>query len=311
MQHADSFVADGTLSSPSPDPHQMTSASGGADTHTDRNPSRTPTEPRLGLSATDIAEGGLLADVGIVLDLASIYLPIVGAILTPTVPTPFAILTLRRGVKVGMVASAVAMLLVTMLAGPHFGWRMGLEAAVGALMGWAMRRRWRSISVISAGSFIVATATFAAVLFVLVATGLPVHDVVQELRNGLRVLDGLMTFAAGVLSLRGQWFALRPGFTAFADVAIQYWPVLLYLYVSAFAVPTVILYYAIANSAARVLGENARPFPPRWIARLLVWSFRVAYWSARSLSTLLQAPFRPLRWLGRKLLRGRAHAPRD
>ncbi|HEY7975111.1 MAG TPA: hypothetical protein VID72_07195, partial [Ktedonobacterales bacterium] len=60
-----------------------------------RNASRQSAGMRM--SALDMAEGGLLADVGIVLDLASIYLPIIGAILTPTVPTPFAILTLRRG----------------------------------------------------------------------------------------------------------------------------------------------------------------------------------------------------------------------
>lgn len=289
----------------------LTRADGAADTHADRRHSRSPGEPRKGLSALDIAEGGLLADVGIVLDLASIYLPIVGAVLTPTVPTPFAILTLRRGVKVGMVASAVAMLLVTMLAGPHFGWRMGLEAMVGILMGWAMRRRWRSLAVISAGSFIVATATFAAALLVLVATGLPVHDVVQELRNGLRLLDGLIAFVTGFVGLQSQWLAVRPGFTAFADVAIRYWPVLLYLYISAFAVPTVILYYAIANSAARVLGEDARPFPPRWVARFVIWSFRVAYWSVRFLSILLLSPFRLVGRLGRAIRAGRSRAPRE
>lgn len=267
----------------------------------------------MSMSAIDMAEGGLLADVGIVLDLASIYLPIIGAILTPTVPTPFAILTLRRGVKVGMVASAVAMLLVTMLAGPHFGWRMGLEAAVGMLMGWAMRRRWRSLTVIATGSFIVATASFAAALLVLVATGLPVHDMVRELRNGLRLVDNFAAFASGLFGLSSQWLAIRPGFTTVADVAVQYWPILLYLYVSAFAVPTVILYYAIANSAARVLGEDIRPFPPRWITRLLMWILRIAHWSAHLVSTALLAPFWFVglvwRWARRGWRQPGAHRP--
>lgn len=311
QQRADTFVAEGTNGGSLSE--RQFAHGAGASARPNDTVGVTPKDSkrRMGMSAIDMAEGGLLADVGIVLDLASIYLPIVGAVLTPTVPTPFAILTLRRGIKAGMVASAVAMLLVTMLAGPHFGWRMGLEAAVGMLMGWAMRRRWRSLTVIAAGSFLVATATFAAVLLVLVATGLPVHDVVQELRNGLHLIDGFAAFVSGLLGLKGQWLAVRPGFIAVANVAVQYWPILLYLYVSAIAVPTVILYYAIANSAARVLGADARPFPPRWIARLFIWCFRVAYWSARAVSTLLLAPFRAVGWLGRAMTIGRHDAPRD
>ena len=257
------------------------------------------------MSALDMAEGGLLADVGIVLDLASIYLPIIGAVLTPTVPTPFAILTLRRGVKVALVSSAVAMFLVTMLAGPHFGWRMGLEASVGILMGWAMRRRWRSLPIITIGTFIVATVTFAAALFVLVATGLPVHDVVQELRNGLRIFASLTAFAAGVVGLHSQWLAIRPGLATFGNEVLRFWPVLMFLYITALALPVVTLYYTIANSAARVLGEDARPFPPRWIARILVWCVRALFWLARMMTNLSLAPFRLIQWVVRTLTPGR------
>ena len=82
--------------------------------------------------ALGLAEGGMLADVGIVLDLATIYLPLIGTVLAPTVPTPFAVLMLRRGPKVTLLAAAVASFLVGVLSGPHFGWRMGLEAALPA-----------------------------------------------------------------------------------------------------------------------------------------------------------------------------------
>ena len=266
-----------------------------------RTANRTGKSGALGLTALEMAEGGLLADVGIVLDLASIYLPIIGAVLTPTVPTPFAILTLRRGLKVALVACAVSMLLVTMLAGPHFGWRMGLEAGVGMLMGWAMRHRWRAPTIIAAGTAVVATVTFAAALLVLVATGLPVHDVVQELRNVLKVVAGLAAFAASVVGLQGQWMAIRPGLVSLGTFALRFWPALLYLYATAFALPAVILYYAIANSAARVLGEQTRPFPPRWIARLLVWGFRFSMWCVTLVTAVLLSPFRGARALRRRL----------
>src|SRR5260221_6080635 len=93
------------------------------------------------LDALGLAEGGLLADVGVVLALASIYLPLVGPFLAPAVPTPFAVLMLRRGPRVTLLAVAVAAFLLTGLTGPHFGCRIGLEAAVGMVFGGAMRRR--------------------------------------------------------------------------------------------------------------------------------------------------------------------------
>lgn len=272
-----------------------------------RNASRQPAGMRM--SALDMAEGGLLADVGIVLDLASIYLPIVGAILTPTVPTPFAILTLRRGPRVAFVASAVAMFLVTMLAGPHFGWRMGLEASLGILMGWAMRRRWRSLTIVVAGTVIVATAAFVAALLVLVATGLPTHDVVRELRNVLHVLAGLAAFATSALGLHSQWLAVRPGLVSVGNALLNVWPLLLYAYATVFALPTVIVYYAIANSAARVLGADARPFPPRWIARLIFVCLRVALWTVTIFAAVARAAFRPFGWIVSRVFRRRSGEP--
>src|SRR5258706_6901425 len=93
------------------------------------------------LDALGLAEGGLLADVGVVLALASIYLPLIGPFLAPAVPTPFAVLMLRRGPRVTLLAVAVAGVLLTVLTGPHFCWRIRLEAAVGIGFCGAVRRR--------------------------------------------------------------------------------------------------------------------------------------------------------------------------
>src|SRR5260221_14676708 len=79
------------------------------------------------LDAISLAEAGLLLDVAVILDLASIYVQVIGAVFAIAVPTPFAILMLRRGPRVSLLAAAVASFLVTMLAGLHFGWHMGLQ----------------------------------------------------------------------------------------------------------------------------------------------------------------------------------------
>lgn len=258
----------------------------------------TRTAPRF--DALGLAEGGLLADVGIVLDLATIYLPIIGTVLAPTVPTPFAVLMLRRGPRVTLLASAVASFLVGVLSGPHFGWRMGLEALIGMLMGYAMRRRWHWPLVLAAGTVIVATVTFAAALGVIFLTGLPIHDIVQELRNGMAAVAWAVATGASLVGGEAQWLGIRPLLVSIGLVALRLWPLLLYAYVAAAALPTVALYYAVANSTARIMGEETVAFPPRW-----------AMWLLRLAITLLIAPFvvpRRLLWRVRGKRRGSAPA---
>lgn len=230
---------------------------------------RRPTRQGPALDAIGLAEGGLLADVGIVLDLATIYLPIVGMVLAPAVPTPFAVLMLRRGPRVTFVAACVASFLVTVLAGPHFGWRMGLEAVIGMLLGWAMRRRVNWTVVLVIGTLLVATATFAAAMGIIFVTGLPIKDVTGELRNGMAAAAWVVATGASLAGWHTQWLAMRPAFVAVALFALRFWPVLLYIYVIAASLPTVALYFAVANASARVMGHDVPLFPPRWAWRLL------------------------------------------
>lgn len=226
--------------------------------------------------ALGLAEGGLLADVGIVLELATIYLPLIGTVLAPTVPTPFAVLMLRRGSKVTLLAAAVASFLVGVLSGPHFGWRMGLEALIGMLMGYAMRRRWHWPVVLAAGTLVVATATFVAAIGVIFITGLPIKDIVQELRNGLAAAAWAVATGASLVGGEAQWLGIRPLLVSIGVLALRLWPLLLYAYLAAVALPTVALYYAIANSTARIMGEETAAFPPRWAMRLLRLAVTIA-----------------------------------
>jgi hypothetical protein len=228
------------------------------------------------VDAAGLAEGGLLTDVGIILDLASIYLPLASPILAPAVPTPFAILMLRRGPRATLLAGAVATFLVSILAGPHFGWRMGLEAMVGLLLGWAMRRRWSWLAVLGTGTALVATVAFGAVLGLIVLTGLPVHDIVQELRNGLATLAGIAAWVTQVTGQRALWLRVRPGLAALGLVLVAYWPLLFYLYTICVTVPTISFYYFVANFTARVLGFQVKVFPPRsWLVILRLVGFVV------------------------------------
>lgn len=265
------------------------------------------TAPGAGwLDALGLAEGGLLADVGVILDLASIYIPLVGTVLGPAVPTPFVVLALRRGPRVTMLAAAVSAFLVTIFAGPHFGWRMGLEAVVGLLLGWAMQRRMRPLLIWGVGTLVVSAVTFIAALGVIFVIGLPIKDVVDELRNGLGAAAWIVATGAALLGGEGQWLSIRPLLVVLGVLALRFWPILLFAYMTAFALPTVAVYYTIANATARVVGFKVKPFPPLWLIRLVSWTLRT------TLAVLL-FPSRAIRHLlGRARRRSRvASVPED
>jgi uncharacterized membrane protein (Fun14 family) len=224
------------------------------------------------LTAAELAEGGLLADVGVVLDLAAIYLPVVGVILSFAVPTPFAILMLRRGARVTLLSAAVAAFLITVLAGPHFGWRMGLEASLGFLLGWAMRARIRPSLAVAGGTLLLATVTFVAGMGVIFVTGLPISDIVGELRNILESLAWLVATGASIFGLESQWLAIRPTLAAVGMFGLHVWPLLLFCVLAATTIPVVASYYALANSTAQVLGHDVPAFPSRrslWLLRMV------------------------------------------
>jgi hypothetical protein len=218
------------------------------------------------VDARGLAEGGLLADVGIILDLATIYLPFISPILAVAVPAPFAVLMLRRGPRATLLATAVAGFLISILAGPHYGWRMAVQAGAGMLVGWAMRRRLSWPVVLALGTLLITTVAFVAALGAVVFTGLPLRDLVQELRNALVILAGVLAWIAGILHQRSLWLQVRPSLVGVGDLMLRWWPVLLYIYSACVTVPIITCYYAIANGTARVLGHDVRAFPPRrWV----------------------------------------------
>lgn len=247
------------------------------------------TEPRAPwANAISLAEAGLLTDVGIVFDLAWIYVPLLGTAFAPLIPTPFVILYLRRGARITLFAAIVAGFLMTVLVGPHYGWRLSLEACIGLAMGWAMRRRWSPVRAITLGLFINATVAYVAAFAAVFALGLPLHDLYLELRNVLLSLEWLLDTSARLLGVQSVWDVARPWFALVGHVTLSYWIPMFYLYIMALAFPVVLLYYSVASTTAFALGHDVRPFPSPWMWRVL-----------RVVGLLLS----PFTWLARLLWR--------
>jgi uncharacterized protein YybS (DUF2232 family) len=257
-----------------------------------REVSRRATPSESWLPPLALAEGGLLLDVAVILDLVAIYLPVIGIVVMPAVPTPFALLMLRRGLRVTLLAAAVSAFLVTVIAGPHFGWRMALQALVGAMIGWIMQRRRSPWIALTLCTLFIAAAGVFATLGLIVFTGLPVKVVVDELRNAMDAAMSLATSGAQLVGLEHLWLAVRPPLVALETFGLQLWPLLLFAYLLCFALPMVTLYLAVATGTARVLGNDVRPFPPRWVLRL-AWLLMLP------LALILSLPQRALRRGGR------------
>lgn len=255
-----------------------------------------------------MAEAGLLTDVGIVFDLAWIYVPILGMAFAPLIPTPFAILYLRRGARITVFAACVAGFLMTVLVGPHYGWRLTLEALIGMAMGWAMSRRWPPLRAISLGLLLNATVAYVAAFGAVYALGLPLQDLYLELRNLLISVGWLLDAASTLLGMRHAWLGIRPAFSAVAHFTLAYWIPMFYLYVTVLAAPVVTLYYSVASTTAFALGHDVRPFPPPWVWRALrVVGLMLSpiLWLARMLWRVVTSPLWGPLWLTRALARRR------
>ncbi len=255
-----------------------------------------------------MAEAGLLTDVAIVFDLAWIYVPILGMAFIPLVPTPFAILYLRRGARITLFAACVAGFLMTVLVGPHYGWRLTLEAVIGMAMGWAMSRRWSPARAITLGLLVNAVVAYAAAFGAVYALGLPLHDLYLELRNMLVSIGWLLDSSATLLGAQHAWLGVRPFFAAVAHVTLTYWIPMFFLYVTALTFPVVLLYYSVASTTAYALGHDVKPFPPPWVWRALHVAgvaLSPIFWVTRMLWRVVTAPLWGPVWVARAIGRRR------
>lgn len=266
-------------------------------------------EPRAPwASAIALAEAGLLTDVSIVFDLAWIYVPVLGMAFVPLIPTPFAILYLRRGLRISLFAGCVAGFLMTVLVGPHYGWRLTLEAILGIAIGWTMERRWSPYFSIGLALFINATVAYVAAFGAVFALGLPLHDLYLELRNLLLSVRWTVDTAASIVGVQREWLGVRPWFATIGRFSLAYWVPMFYAYTAAIAAPIVVLYYSVASTAAFALGHDVKPFPPSWAWRALRGLGLVMsplFWLVRMAWALVTIPLWGPVWLVRAMSRWR------
>src|SRR4051794_28070902 len=94
------------------------------------------------MSAIEIAEGALLADIAVLLQMVAIYLPMLDLLARFVIPIVLAVLVLRRGLPVGIMSCCVGCFLIGMLSGLSFLVPMLLTCTAGLFLGVTMGRGW-------------------------------------------------------------------------------------------------------------------------------------------------------------------------
>jgi hypothetical protein len=247
------------------------------------------------LSAIEIAEGALLADIAVVFQLLSIYLPIGGGYPALMVPIPFAILVLRRGLYTGIMGFCVALFLIAVLTGPASSVFMGLEAGAGLFLGVTMRYRLSDFLLILLGVTCSAFLVFGVILLANIVAGVPFTRMIISIHKNYINMLIILGLVSTHIGLGGWWqHSAYPFLLSFAQVVLTYWWAFFFLGLWAFLWPVVIVVYFITNFFVRLLGYDVRPFPGGVIDRLFHWTLRLIirlairlglgnYWLTRAL----------------------------
>ena len=227
------------------------------------------------LSAIEIAEGALLADIAIIFHLIATYLPVGSAIFELLVPTVFTVLVLRRGFYTGMMGVAVAMFVVCMLTGLGAAVFMVLECGAGVFLGVTMKYRMRHFPLILLGVTSSSLLVYAGTWLLALLIGTNVQYFILQFHQIYDAAIRLINFVAPQIGLNDAWQhhiyplvaqAASFGFTNWwAFLPVMYWIVLW---------PVVILVYYITNVLVRLLGYKVRPFPGGKLERFLHWVVR-------------------------------------
>ncbi len=227
------------------------------------------------LTAIEIAEGALLADIGVIFQLLALYLPIGKSIFEILSPIVFAIIVLRRDFYVATMSLCVAVFTIGIMSGPAAWPGMLLQCGAGLFLGLNMKHRVSHFWIILLGTTCGALAFYFLLILTDILAGIPLSDFIRSLHATFNGATNLVGVVAASIGLGHVWHNnLLPLVTAIAQVAFTYWWIAFYLVSWIVLLPVVIVVYYVTNFITRLLGYRVRPFPSGIIERFLHWTLR-------------------------------------
>src|SRR5581483_6815273 len=197
------------------------------------------------LSAIEIAEGALLADIAVVFHLLVHYLPIGGSLIALLVPVIFAVIVLRRGMYVGSMSLCVALFIICIVTGPGGIPLLLLEAGAGLFLGATTRHRLNHALTIVLGVLSGGVTLWLVLLLLLSLLGGP-HIFIRAIQQAYATLSPLIGLVFRLVGLDAFWqHTLSPLLDGFLQWGVQNWLLLLLLAAWGVCIPLVIMVYLI------------------------------------------------------------------
>ena len=120
-----------------------------------------------------LTESGILAAVLVVLAIVAVYVPLLGIVAVLLWPLPVTVLIVRHGFRWGVMALAVASLLIAMLIEPTLGLRLAIAfGPVGLALGFGYRSGHSATRLVATTILVSIVAKFAGLGIVFFLTGL-------------------------------------------------------------------------------------------------------------------------------------------
>ncbi len=227
------------------------------------------------LTAIEIAEGALLADVAVVFQFVALFIPVGSTLFYTLNIIVFTILVLRRGIYVAAMAFVVTMCLVCMVMGPQNLFTMVGESMGGMFLGVAMKRRLPHFLLLLLGILGGTFFLYAFVLLIGFLTGFGVEQYVQLLQQTYNVAIPILASLCAKVGLGSFWRTdLYPSLQSLTGVAFHYWWLTFLCGYFLGMCPMVTAIYLTTNFFVRRLGYDVRPFPDTCPGTLSNWVVR-------------------------------------
>jgi uncharacterized protein YybS (DUF2232 family) len=224
------------------------------------------------LSMIEIAEGALLADIAVVLQLLALYLPYFDMLFRLLTPTVFAILVLRRRLYAGIMCLCVTLFIVGVTSGLNLLVLVLLECGAGLFLGVTMKRRLHHAVVLPLGVTGAAITLYALLIFFTLLAGLPLETLSLQLRRSYQIAASLSDAVTAYVGLGAWWRqSAYPAINALVELLLGYWLALLFAGFWLVCWPLVSVVYYVTNVFVRLLGYDVRPFPGERFDRFVRW----------------------------------------
>lgn len=227
------------------------------------------------LQPIDIAEGALMADLAVIFQLLTIYIPIVGDFFRMPIFVVFAVLVLRRGLYVGIMGLVVTCFIVSVTMGPQYIVSTSLEMVGGLFLGVTMKYRLRHMLLLLLGVTCGALTLYVLTFLVIILFGTPLDTFVLSLHRFYESVIAVINAIVARMGIANWWQQnVFPALTALASWGFTYWWLSYYLGLWVVSWSMVLPIYAVTNMLVRLLGYDVRPFPGGWFGRFLQRSRR-------------------------------------